>query len=126
MGLMNYLLAPIFSQMDIMLGDRRISQSNNCYLYCTFIELFLNYSCDMLPMYLSMGLLYKDPVRQQEAVVLDGMGNERFRQCSALTGHNRMIELLGPPPQRSVLSRRDFVGQRDIKIKLTSSKDSFC
>ncbi|XP_053898223.1 maestro heat-like repeat-containing protein family member 1 [Malaclemys terrapin pileata] len=47
-GLVNYPMASIFSQLDVTLGDRLVSQSNNCYPYRAFIESVLNYSDDTL------------------------------------------------------------------------------
>ncbi|XP_053886748.1 uncharacterized protein F54H12.2-like [Malaclemys terrapin pileata] len=72
MGLVNYPVTSIFGQLDVTLGDRLISQSNNCYPYRAFIELVLNYSDDTLATQFSAGLFYKDTAVQHEETELDG------------------------------------------------------
>ncbi|XP_067406036.1 uncharacterized protein F54H12.2-like [Emydura macquarii macquarii] len=71
-GLVNYTVASIFSQLDVTLGDRLISQSNNCYPYRAFIEAVLNYSDDTLATQFSAGLFFKDTPGQHEDVARDG------------------------------------------------------
>ncbi|XP_053903605.1 uncharacterized protein F54H12.2-like [Malaclemys terrapin pileata] len=71
-GLVNYPMASIFSQLDVMLGDHLISQSNNCYPYRSFIESVLNYSNDTLATQFSAGLFYKETAGQHEETELDG------------------------------------------------------
>ncbi|XP_032638418.1 uncharacterized protein F54H12.2-like [Chelonoidis abingdonii] len=71
-GLVNYPLASIFSQLDVTLGDCLVSQSKNCYPYRAFIEYVLDSSDNTLAMQFSAGLFYKDTVRQHEETELDG------------------------------------------------------
>ncbi|XP_067398652.1 uncharacterized protein F54H12.2-like [Emydura macquarii macquarii] len=71
-GLVNYPMASIFSQLDVTMGDRLISESNNCYPYRAFIEAVLNYSDDTLAMQFSPGLFFKDTPGQHEDTALDG------------------------------------------------------
>ncbi|XP_034615465.1 uncharacterized protein F54H12.2-like [Trachemys scripta elegans] len=71
-GLVNNPVASIFSQLDVTLGDRLISQSNNCYPYRAFIESVLNYSDDTLATQFSAGLFYKNTAGQHEETELDG------------------------------------------------------
>jgi len=101
-------------------------QSKNCYPHCTLTELLVSYHHDMLPVHLSMGLFYKDSVRQQEAIMPGGVGNVGFGQCSALTAHNRRTELLGPLHSSPFFQDVILLDNVDMKIKLTSSKGSFC
>ncbi|XP_034612914.1 uncharacterized protein F54H12.2-like [Trachemys scripta elegans] len=93
-GLVNYPVASIFSQLDVTLGDRLINQSNNCYPYRTFIESVLNYSDDTLATQFSAGLFYKDIAGQHKETELDG-GNLGFVRRAKLTAESRMVELLG-------------------------------
>nr|XP_048703035.1 uncharacterized protein F54H12.2-like [Caretta caretta] len=83
-GLVNYPVASIFSQLDVTLRDRLVSQSNNCYPYRAFIESVLNYSNDTLATQFSAGLFYKDTAGQQEDTDLDGEnlgGTNGFKLC---------------------------------------------
>ncbi|XP_053873628.1 uncharacterized protein F54H12.2-like [Malaclemys terrapin pileata] len=94
-GLVNYPVASIFSQLDVTLGDCLISQSNNCYPYRAFIESVLNYSNDTLTMQFSAGLFYKDTAGQHEETELD-RGNLGFVRRAKLTAESRMKVRVAP------------------------------
>ncbi|TWW54774.1 hypothetical protein D4764_0109560 [Takifugu flavidus] len=59
-GLINYPLNTIFSQCDVTLGDRLISQSSATHPYRCMIETLLNFSPDTLSSQFTGGLFYKD------------------------------------------------------------------
>ncbi|XP_053882755.1 uncharacterized protein F54H12.2-like [Malaclemys terrapin pileata] len=124
-GLVNYPVASIFSQLDVTLGDRLISQSNNCYPYRAFIKLVLNYSDDILATQFSAGLFYKDTAGQHEETELDG-GNLGFVRHAELTVESRTVELLGHLHSDLFFQGKRLLNGVDVKIKLTRSKDAFC
>ncbi|XP_034628423.1 uncharacterized protein F54H12.2-like [Trachemys scripta elegans] len=124
-GLVNYPVASIFSQLDVTLGDRLISQSNNCYPYRAFIKLVLNYSDDILATQFSAGLFYKDTAGQHEETELDG-GNLGFVRHAELTVESRTVELLGHLHSDLFFQGKLLLNGVDVKIKLTRSKDAFC
>nr|XP_048709003.1 uncharacterized protein F54H12.2-like [Caretta caretta] len=124
-GLVNYLVASIFSQLDVTFGDRLVSQSNNCYPYRAFIESVLNYSNDTLATQFSAGLFYKDTAGQQEDTDLDGE-NLGFVRCAKLTAQSRTVELLGHLHSDLFFQEKRLLNGVDVKIKLTRSKDPFC
>lgn len=57
-GLINHPRATIFSQVNVSLWDRLVSQSSSSY--CCIIECLTNYGKDALETLFSAGLLYKD------------------------------------------------------------------
>ena len=59
-GLINYPLNTLFSQFDVTLGDRLISQSRATHTYRAMIKTLLNFSEDALKSQFSAGLYYKD------------------------------------------------------------------
>lgn len=124
-GLVNYPIASIFSQLDITLGDRLISQSNNCYPYRAFIESVLNYSGEALETQFSTGLFYKDSPGYHEDTALDG-DNEGFIQRAALTAQSRKLDLLGHLHADIFFQEKLMLNGVDVKIKLTRNKDTFC
>ncbi|XP_067391283.1 uncharacterized protein F54H12.2-like [Emydura macquarii macquarii] len=124
-GLVNYPMVSIFSLLDVMLGDRFISQSNNCYPYGAFIEAVLNYSDDTLTMQFSAGLFFKDTPGQHKDTVLDG-DNLGFVRRANLTVQSRAIELLGHLHSDLFFQEKLLLNGVDVKIKLTRSKDTFC
>ncbi|XP_038248478.1 uncharacterized protein F54H12.2-like [Dermochelys coriacea] len=124
-GLVNYPVASIFSQLDVTLGDRLVSQSNNCYPYRAFIESVLNYSDDTLATQFSAGLFYKDTAGQQEETGLDGE-NLGFVRRAKLTAQSRTVELLGHLHSDLFFQEKLLLNGVNVKIKLTCSKDAFC
>ncbi|XP_050791558.1 uncharacterized protein F54H12.2-like [Gopherus flavomarginatus] len=124
-GLVNYPVASIFSQLDVTLGHRLVSQSNNCYPYKAFIESVLNYSDDTLVTQFSAGLFYKDTAGQHEKTELYGE-NLGFVKRAKLTAQSRMVELLGHLHSDLFFQEKLLLNGVDVKIKLTRSKDAFC
>ncbi|XP_030435233.1 uncharacterized protein F54H12.2-like [Gopherus evgoodei] len=124
-GLVNYPVASIFSQLDVTLGDRLVSQSNNCYPYRAFIKSVLNYSDDTLATQFSAGLFYKDTAGQHEKTELDGE-NLGFVKRAKLTAQSRTVELLGHLHSDLFFQEKLLLNGVDVKIKLTRSKDAFC
>ncbi|XP_043363062.1 uncharacterized protein F54H12.2-like [Dermochelys coriacea] len=123
-GLVNYLVASIFSQLDVMQGDHLVSQSNNCYSYRSFIESVLSYSDDTLASQFSIGLFYKDTPKHEE-MELDG-GNLGFVWRAKLTALSRTIELLGHLHRDLFFQEKLLLNGVDVKIKLMCSEDTFC
>ncbi|XP_039366879.1 uncharacterized protein F54H12.2-like [Mauremys reevesii] len=125
LGLVNYPVSSIFSQLDVTLGDCLVSQSNNCYSYRTFIESVLNYSNDTLAMQFSAGLFYNDTAGQHEETELDG-GNLAFVRHAKLMAQSRMVEVLGHLHSDLFFQEKLLLNGVDVKIKLMCSKDTFC
>ncbi|XP_066485954.1 uncharacterized protein F54H12.2-like [Tiliqua scincoides] len=124
-ALVNYPIASIFSQLDVTLGDRLISQSNNCYPYRAFIESVLNYGEDALSSQFSAGMFYKDTPGEHDSADLDGQ-NEEFIKRVGLIAESRKIELLGHLHADLFFQEKLLLNGVDVKIKLTRSKDRFC
>ncbi|XP_066486028.1 uncharacterized protein F54H12.2-like [Tiliqua scincoides] len=123
--LVNYRIASIFSKLDVTLGERLISQSNNCYPYRAFIESVLNYSKDTLSSQFSAGLFYKGTPGEHDSVDLD-CHNQGIIKRAGLTAESRKIELLGHLHVDLFFQEKLLLNGVDMKIKLTRSKDRFC
>ena len=124
-GLVNYPIASLFSQLDVTLGDRLISQSNNSYPYRGYFESVLNYSEDTLATQFSAGLFYKDTPGAHESTNLEG-DNTGFIRRANLTAQSQKIDLLGHLHADLFFQEKLLLNGVDVKIKLTRSKDAFC
>lgn len=71
-GVVNYPVASLFSQVDVMLGDRLISQSSSTYPYRATFESLINYGKDTLETQFCTGLFYKDTAGHMDATDPDG------------------------------------------------------
>ncbi|XP_075772970.1 uncharacterized protein F54H12.2-like [Pelodiscus sinensis] len=117
---------PVNRRLDVTLGDRLISQSNNCYPYRAMIALILNYSHGTLKTQFSAGGFQKDMLGLHESTALVGVRNEGFQRRAKLTSNSRKLDLLGVLHSDLFFQEKLLLNGVDLKIKLTRSKDAFC
>ncbi|XP_069599715.1 uncharacterized protein F54H12.2-like [Ranitomeya imitator] len=126
-GLNNYPIAKFFNQVDITLGDRLISQSDNLYSYRAYIETLLNYSLHALRSQFTAGLFYKDTAGHHQTTELDGQyQNQGFAHRAHATCLSRPVELIGPIFCDIFNQLKLILNGLDLKIKLSRNKDAFC
>lgn len=125
-ALINYPIASLFSQLDVVLGDRLITQSNNCYPYRAMMELILNYSGDTLSTQFTAAGFHKDTAGLMEQTLLTDVGNRGFRARATQTAGSRKWDLMGPLHSDLFFQDKMLLNGVDVKIKLTRSKDTFC
>ncbi|XP_060092552.1 uncharacterized protein F54H12.2-like [Heteronotia binoei] len=125
-ALVNYPIASIFSQLDVTVEDRLISQSNDCYPYRAMIETLLNYSGETLATQFSAGGFYKDTAGQHESTILINPINKGFAKRAELTAESRMIDLLEHLHVDLFFQEKLLLNGVDVEIKLTHSRDTFC
>ncbi|KAI7799286.1 hypothetical protein IRJ41_024918 [Triplophysa rosa] len=124
-GLINYPGATIFSQVDVSLGDRLISQSSNTYPYRCIIECLINYGKDALETLFSAGLFYKDTAGHMDAPDPAG-GNRGLTKRAAFTNASNVVELFTPVHSDIFFQEKLMLNGVDIKIQMTRGKDEFC
>ncbi|XP_066430947.1 uncharacterized protein F54H12.2-like [Eleutherodactylus coqui] len=121
----NYPIATLFNQVDITLGDRIISQSDNLYSYRAYIETILNYGSQALASQLTAGLFYKDTSGHHHDRTLDGP-NLGFIKRAQASRRSKSVELLGPIYGDIFNQPKLILNGLDLKVKMTRNKDSFC
>ncbi|XP_069615979.1 uncharacterized protein F54H12.2-like [Ranitomeya imitator] len=124
-GLINYPLATLFNQVDITLGERLISQSDNLYSYRAYLETLLNYSLQTLSSQFTAGLFYKDTAGHHNDRGLDGANAGFIKRVSA-TSHSKPVDLLGPIFGDIFNQPKLILNGLDLKVKLTRNKYAFC
>ncbi|XP_067435528.1 uncharacterized protein F54H12.2-like [Thunnus thynnus] len=125
-GLVNYPLNTIFSQCDIILGDRLISQSSATHPYRAMIETLLNYSEETLKSQFSAGLFYKDTADAMDSIVPINGPNRGLNKRAAFSANSREVHLLGALHTDILFSERLLLNSVDMRIKLTRASDTFC
>ena len=75
-SLVNYLIASLFQQVDVLLNCNLISSSLNTYVYRAMLEVLLGYDHGAKSSYLTMGLYSKDTASKMDFVVVDGANSE--------------------------------------------------
>ncbi|XP_067249245.1 uncharacterized protein F54H12.2-like [Chanodichthys erythropterus] len=124
-GLINYPGATIFSQVDVSLADRLISQSSSMYPYRCIIKSLINYSKDALESLFSAGLFYKDTAGDMDATDPSGR-NQGLAKRAAYTAGSRVVELLAPIHSDIFFQEKLMLNNVDIKLRMIRAKDEFC
>lgn len=123
-ALINYPGATIFSQIDISLGDRLISQSSNTYPYRSIIECLVNYDVKTLETNFSAGLFYKDTASHMDDP--PGGDNAGLNRRQLYTFESDVVELMAPIHSDMFFQEKLLLNGVDVKIRLTRAKDEFC
>ena len=124
-GIINYPVATMFSQVDVTLGNRLISQSSNTYPYRSIIEAMLNFSKDTLESQFTAGLFYKDTPGHMDEIDPAG-ANEGLVKRHAFTRMSHTVELLGPLHVDIFFQEKLMLNGIDLKIKMVRASDTFC
>ena len=124
-GVVNYPIASLFSQVDVMLGDRLISQSSNTYSYRSIIEIICNFARESLDTQFLAGLFYKDTAGQMD--VTDPQGhNNGFKTRALFSAESKTFDLMGHIHSDIFFQDKLLLNGVDLKIKMVRSKDEFC
>lgn len=124
-GLLNYPLNTMFSQCDVILGDRLISQSSATHPYRAMIETLLNYSEDTLKSQFSAGLFYKDTAGAIDSIVVNNGPNRGLNQRASFTTNSRELHLMGPLHADIFFCERLLLNSVDMRVKLIRASDAF-
>nr|XP_054588416.1 uncharacterized protein LOC107374313 [Nothobranchius furzeri] len=125
-GLINYPINTIFSQCDVVLGDRLISQSSATHPYRAIIETLLNFSEASLNSQFSAGLFFKDTAGAHDSAVVINGRNLGLNQRATFTENSREVDLIGPLHSDIFFCERLLLNSVDLRIKLTRACDAFC
>lgn len=123
-GFINYPGCSLFSQVDIMLGDRLITQSSNTYPYRALIECLLNYGEDTLATQFSTGLFCKDTAGKMDETSITG-DNEGLAQRGEYTSESHIVELIAPVHADLFFQEKLLLNGVDMSLKFIRSKDDF-
>ncbi|KAK2848171.1 hypothetical protein Q7C36_009853 [Tachysurus vachellii] len=113
-GVVNYPVAFLFSQVDVMLGDRLISQSSNTYPYRAVFECLLNYGKDTLETQFYMDAT--DPADR----------NEGLKRRARFSAESNTFDLIGHIHSDIFFQDKLLLNGADLRIKMVRSKDKFC
>ncbi|GFW14385.1 uncharacterized protein TNCV_3327981 [Trichonephila clavipes] len=112
-GPVNLFLHSLFSQVDVSLNDRVVSNFSNTYPYRSYIETLLNHGYDSKTSQLTAELFYKDSD--------DGLNKrtEFFKESAT-------VDVIGCIHSDLFHQDRLLLNLVDLKIKLIQSKPEFC
>uniref|UniRef100_A0A1A8JH95 Uncharacterized protein n=1 Tax=Nothobranchius kuhntae TaxID=321403 RepID=A0A1A8JH95_NOTKU len=125
-ALINCPINTIFSQCDVILCDRLISQSSATHPYCEINETLLNFSEAGLKSQFSAGLFFKDMAGAHDSIVINNGPNTGLNQQAIFTKNSREVDLIGPLHSNIFFCKRLLLNSVDLRIKLTRASDAFC
>ncbi|KAF8791613.1 hypothetical protein HNY73_006454 [Argiope bruennichi] len=112
-GPVNLFLHSIFSQVDVSLNDRLVSNSSNTYPYRSYIETLLNHGYDSKTSQLTSEMFYSD-------------NHDRLKKRSKFFESSATVDMIGGLHSDLFHQERLLLNLVDVKIKLIRSKPEFC
>lgn len=112
-GPVNLFLHSLFSQVDITVNDRLISDSNNTYPYRAYLETLINHGFDSKTSQLTAEMFYKDSE--------DGLAKR-----SKFFENSKTVDMIGNLHSDLFNQDRLLLNMVDLKVKLIRSKPEFC
>jgi len=125
----NLLLHSLFSQVDVSLNGRLISNSTNTYPYRAMLETLLSYGSDAKTSQLTSEMYCKDDAGRmdtfcvrEDAGALPNMGHLARRAHAKLSNKFDMIGHI----HADIFQECYMLNEVGIKVQLVRSKDAFC
>ncbi|GFW23025.1 uncharacterized protein F54H12.2 [Trichonephila clavipes] len=112
-GPVNLFLHSLFSQVDVSLNDRMVSNSSNTYPYRSYIETLLNHGYDSKTSQLTAELFYKD-------------SDDGLKKRTEFFKESTTVDMIGCIHSDLFHQDRLLLNLMDLKIKLIRSKPKFC
>ncbi|GFT65812.1 uncharacterized protein F54H12.2 [Trichonephila clavipes] len=112
-GPVNLFLHSLFSQVDVSLNDRVVSNSSNTYPYLSYIETLLNHGYDSKTSQLTAELFYKD-------------SDDGLKKRIEFLKESATVDMIGCIHSDLFHQDRLLLNLVVLKIKLIRSKPEFC
>ena len=122
MSLVNYPIASLFQQVDVLLKGNLITNSTNTYAYRTMLEVLLGYDQGTKNSYLAMRLYCKDTATKMDLVAVDG-ANEGLKTRTQYIQETNLIKLSGLMHCDLVNLDRILLNSLPLKIVLHRQRD---
>lgn len=112
-GPVNLFLHSLFSQVDVTLNDRLVSDSSNTYPFKAYLQTLLNNGYDSKTSQLTSEMFYKD-------------SDEGLKKRSKFFELSAPVDMIGNLHCDLFNQERLLLNMVDLKIKLIRSKPEFC
>lgn len=126
-GPVNLFLQSLFSQVDISLNEKVISDSTNTNPYRAMVSTLLTYGPDAKKSQLTAELFYKDTAGKMD--VADPVAtshNSGLNTRYKFTKDSATVELLGPIHSDLFYQDRLLLNGVSMRIRMNRSKNAFC
>ena len=125
-GPVNLTLHSMFSNVDIELGGKMISDPNGLYPYRAYIETLLSYNKEAQETQLQSEMWYKDTAGKMDAKkCVAETTNKGLSDRATVFTTGTEVEMLGRLHADIFHQNRSLPSNLSLKVKLTPSKDKF-
>lgn len=120
-GPVNYFMHALWSQVDVSINQKVVSQSSMTYSARAYIEALLGYDSPAKHSHMTMRLWHKDTAGSMDSLD-NNVGLDKRRN---LTLNSQAIEMLGPIHADFFNQDRFLLNNIELRIKLNRNKDSY-
>lgn len=125
-GPINYTLNSLFSNVDVELNGRSVSDSNALYPFRAYLEALLTYDSDAQNSQMRSALWYKDVGRDMNNFLMtDAAPNSGLRSRSMISAQGVEFDMVGRIHSDIFHQDRAIPGNISLKVKLVPSTDAF-
>lgn len=118
----NNFLHSLWSQLDVSLNSKLVSQSSQTYAYRSYLSNVLSYDSGAKSSHLTAGLFYADTAGKMETTGADNTG---YTKRKSLTKESKAFELIGPIHADIFSQDKFLLNNVQMNLKFTKNKDSF-
>lgn len=119
---LNNLLHSMWSQCDVLLNNKLVSQSGHAYHFRAFLSNILNYGLDAKDTHLTSGFWFEDTAGQHDTL---GPANKGYVTRKNLAKKSQTIELLGGIHSDIFNQDRFLLNSVQMQLKFYRAKDAF-
>ena len=125
-GPSNLFLQTLFSQVDVSLNDKMITESTNTNPYKALISTLLTYGSDAKRSQLTAEMFYKDTAGKMDVVDPSATSpNQGLKTRYSFIKESATVELIGPLHVDLFYQDRLLLNGVSIRVRLNRSKNSF-
>lgn len=121
-GPVNLFLHALFSNVEVQLGNKVVTNQDGLYPLRAYVETLLNYSSEVRDTQLQAALWYKDTADHMNDT---DDHNHGFARRAAYVAGSAEVEMLGRPHVDIFHQERPIIGDCSLRIKLQTSNDAF-
>lgn len=118
----NNLLHSMWSQCDVLLNNKLVSQSGHAYNYRAFITNHLGFGMEAKDTHLTSGFWFEDTAGQHDIL---GEANKGYVTRKKMAKNSKTIELLGGIHSDIFNQDRFLLNSVQMQLKFYRAKDSF-
>lgn len=119
----NYFLHALWSQVDVSLNQKVVSQSSMTYPVRALVESLLGYDYAAKHSHMTQRLWYKDTAGKMDAY--EPGENQGLDTRRTFTENSKLVEMMGPIHADFFNQDRFLLNNVEMRVKLTRNKDAY-